>query len=204
MKIENLFGKSKYSILKLIYEKKRAYVREIIRETKLNENTVVRFLEQFKKMSILIKEKEGSNNYYKFDSENRINRKILEMFDSEKFESLPFERKETINLFLSSLYKKPLFVILFGSTAKGNFIKKSDIDLFLCFNSYTGSDIKNLMANSKKVEAKTNINIHFEIIDYINFKKQDKDNYSLQNIIKTGFPVLGAEYFYEVILNEKN
>lgn len=112
-------------ILKLFIEtpEKEFYVREIARILKKSPTTISKYLKELEKKGIL-------------KSEKKFNHLIFKANDSEEFK----QRKLSYNLeiikssglvdFLVQEYE-PEAIILFGSFAKSDNSKKSDIDLLL-------------------------------------------------------------------------
>jgi len=80
---------------------------------------------------------------------------------------------------------KPRIAILFGSYTKRNYNKNSDIDLIF----FDAINKKKISEISSKYSIK--LNITFMQIDEL-----QKDNEALSHIIKTGYPIVGGEYFY--------
>ena len=104
-----------------------------------------------------------------------------------KFQKLPFEKRKAIEDVI--VLSKPNLVILFGSTAKGNFTKQSDIDLLLVYNKRPKIDIKEI---TERYGVKIN-----QII--LEFKELDERNETVKHILKTGYPLTGYLYFYKIL-----
>jgi len=186
----NLFGKGKEKILECFYinRSKELYFSEILRETKLTQNTTLKHLKNLQENNLVISTKKIGNTFYK----------IFSYFDFKKLNKLPSERKRAIIEFLEKLENKPLIVLVFGSTAKGTFGKESDIDLLLIYNKKE-SENKEL---KKEIEATTGTNIQTFIIDFDYFKEQllkQEDNMII-HAIKTGFIISGHYIFYKEAL----
>jgi len=170
------------------------HLREISRNIHLREGPLTRHLNKLVKDNILTFKKEG--NLKKF-SITRI-QKIFSIYDLERYEKLPYIRKNAINFYINALKEKPVIIILFGSTAKGNFKDDSDIDLITIFNKKT--DTKEAL---KYAEAQTSIKIsEFQLTyeDFIKELKLKQDNV-IQAGIETGYPIYNQIFFYEVMNN---
>jgi DNA-binding transcriptional regulator YhcF (GntR family) len=101
--METLFRKGIYSILKIFYDNRNSpvYLRELARRTKLNENSISRFLNELVKEGILISKKEDSVR--KFFVSKKYLPLIFSIFDFNKFDNLSFVRKKIYrNLFFKS------------------------------------------------------------------------------------------------------
>jgi len=197
--MKNLLKPSVWKILKIFYENKNkpVHLREIARKTKLNESTVSSHLNNLVKTGILKTEKEA--NLKKFYVHKTQIPEIFPLFDTERLESLPILRRDAIKLYVQKLNKKPLLLIVFGSTAKKTFRKKSDIDI-LEITSEKNKDEE----TEKYVEAQTGMRIQTFKMTEEKFKEelQLKKERVIQSALETGFPVFNAKYFYEEIYNE--
>ena len=123
-------------IMQLFYRDKavKLHLREIARQTELFEPSAYRFLNSLEKDRILKSEKDG--NLKKYSVKQGIRAYFLfEAFDLERFEKLPSIRRNAIKTYWDSLPKKPVFAMLFGSTAKGTYKEDSDIDILLVTNN---------------------------------------------------------------------
>ena len=196
--METLLKPGYEKILKLFYDNKkdRFHLRDIARRTKLNENSATRFLKKLENERLLRSEKDGNLKKYNILKNKKLFL-LFSFFDVEKFENLPFLRKNAINCFFDKLKEKPIIVIVFGSTAKQLHQKSSDIDLFLIVNKR----IETKEAEDY-VDAQTGIKISsFQIryLDFLTELKMKKDNV-LQSAINTGYPLLNHIKYYEEIL----
>src|SRR3989344_3954647 len=118
-----------YNIIELFYENRNfpLHLREIARKVKLNESSVSRYLNYLFKQGVLKTRKEGNLKKFYLARENIP--KLFPIYDEDKLESLPLLRKKAIREYLAELSKKPVFAIIFGSTAKNTFKKVSDVDI---------------------------------------------------------------------------
>ena len=188
-----------WKILKLFYTNRNSslHLREIARETKMNESSISRHLNNLVKQGILKSSKEA--NLKKFSVTKLQISKIFPLFDEEKLESLPLLRRDAIKIYIEKLEKKPLLVIVFGSTAKETFRKDSDIDI-LQINSAKHENKETV----RYVEAQTGLRLQVLNLTEEKFRKElkMKEDYVVQSALTTGFPVFNAKYYYEVITNE--
>ena len=115
----NLFGKGKEKILECFYinRSKELYFSEILRETKLTQNTTLKHLKNLQENNLVISTKKIGNTFYKINPKNPQIYSIFSYFDFKKLNKLPSERKRAIIEFLEKLENKPLIVLVFGSTA---------------------------------------------------------------------------------------
>lgn len=185
-------------IMKLFYIDKHAkiHLRDIARKTKFNENSVSRFLCQLEKDQILKSERDGNLKKY-FIKRNFLTFSIFLLFDIKRFNRLPGVRKNTIHCFLKELEMQPVIVLLFGSTAKENFIRDSDIDLLLIMNN----KIKTRNAEDY-AESQTGLKVNCLQITYNDFIKEikTKEDKVVQSAINSGYPLTNhLKYYLEVL-----
>ena len=185
-----LFGRGKEKILECFYKNRQRelYFSEILRETKLTQNTTLKHLKNLQKGNLIISTKKIGNTFYKVNVKNPQIYSIFSYFDYKRFNELPSERKRAINEFI------------FGSTAKGTFGKESDIDILLIYNKKEAND-KRL---KEDIEAITGVKIQTFIIYLDYFKEQilKEEDKVITHAIKTGFAITGFDKFYKEVLNE--
>jgi len=185
-------------IMKLFYVNKQAkiHLRDIARKTKLNENSATRFLKQLEKQKVLKSKKDGNLKKYSI-TKNKVTFFIFIFFDIQKFEKLPSLRKNAINYFLNKLEEKPLMIVLFGSTSKETFTKKSDIDLLLIVN-------KKINTNKAEnyVDSQTGMKINCFQITHNNFVKELKlkEDKVIQSALESGYPIINHLNYYDLVL----
>lgn len=189
-----------YEILRLFYinRNKPLHLRDISRQIKLNESPTTRHLNYLAKNNILKHLEDG--NMKKFYINPSLTKQVYTIFDMEKFESLPLLRKNAIRQYIAKLKEKPVFVVLFGSTAKGAAKKESDIDIIEVFNTKT-----NTKEARDYAEAMTGMHISAFQLVYPDFVREIKlkQDHVIQSGIETGFPVYNHYYYYEVLENER-
>ncbi len=192
-----LFGKGKEKILECFYKNrnKEIYFSEILRETKLTQNTTLKHLKSLQQNNLIVTTRKIGNTFYRINPKNFQIYSIFSYFDYKRFNGLPSERKRTISEFLDKIKVKPLIALIFGSTAKGTFGKESDIDILLIFNRKEADDSK----LRQDIEATTGVKIQAFIIDFDYFKEQilKEEDKVITHAIKTGFIISGHDKFYK-------
>ncbi len=187
-----------WKMLKLFYENRNSalHLRNISRKAKMNESSVFRYLKLLEKEKVVNSKIDG--NMKKFYINSNFAPKILPLFDYEKLDNLPLRRKNAVIFYLSKLVKKPVFVVVFGSTSKGNYTKESDIDIL----EVISCDNDNKIAK-KYAESQTGIRLQILRVTEEEFNKEltEKKDKVIQSAIETGFPVFNNKYFYEVVYN---
>jgi len=185
-----------WKILEIFYQNKNhpIHLREISRKIKLKEGPLSRHLKALE--TILTHEKEGNLKKFKIKEIS----KIYPFFDIERFNNLIKLRQNSIEFYLNHLEEKPIFLILFGSTATLNFKEDSDIDIIAVFNKKTQTT-----KSRKYSESQTGIKINEFQLTYFNFLEEIKlkqDNV-IQSGIETGYPIYNHEFYYKTINNER-
>ncbi len=186
-------------ILRLFYMNKNhaLHLRDIARRVGLNESTVSRHLNGLLSDSILRFEREG--NLKKFSVKRSQVPKVFPVFDDEKIEGLPLLRKNALSEYIKCLVKKPVFMVVFGSTAKGTFTDESDMDILEVYNNRTDT-----CEAIKSAEALTGIKIQVFQLSEKQFYREiiEKKEHVVQSALNTGFPVFNQKYYYEVVFGE--
>ncbi len=193
--IRTIIQKQYWSILQLFYANHNSplHLRDISRKIHLRESATSRHLHVLETTNILKSHKEA--NLKKYTLKKQAIAEIFSLFDNEKLEALPLLRKNAINFYINTLKEKPIFILLFGSTAKGTFRDDSDIDVITIFNQKT--DTKEAI---KYAEAQTGIKISEFQLTYNQFMTELKleQDHVIQAGIETGYPIYNQIYFYEV------
>ena len=197
---KQVFGKGKEKILECFYRNKgrELYFSEILRETKLTQNTTLKHLKSLREADIILSTKKPGNTFYRVNPKNPQLFSIFAYFDYGRFNELPLARKRAIIEFLDKMDDKPLLSVIFGSTAKGSYGKESDIDILLVYNKKEAENEK----LKKDIEATTGTRIQAFVIDYGYFKEQllRKEDNVIIHAIKTGFVMSGHYHFYKEVL----
>ncbi|MFT4261019.1 MAG: nucleotidyltransferase domain-containing protein [Candidatus Woesearchaeota archaeon] len=188
-------------IIKLFYEDKNSkkHLREIARQTNLQLPSTSRFLKKMEKEQILKSEKDGNMKKYFIRKKDKTYL-LFQILDMKNFEKLPLIKQEAIKTYLEVLQEKPVYVLLFGSTAKKNYRKNSDIDLLL---------ITNTKINTTEAEKETNI-LTTQIISSFQITYSEfiielklKEDKVIQSALNTGYPLINHIQYYKEIYNER-
>ena len=195
----SLFGKGRTKILECFYKfrNKEIYFSEILRETRLTQNTTLKHLKVLEEAGLIISIKKIGNTFYRVLNSPQIYA-LFAYFDYQRLNALPSARKRALLDFLDNLNIKPLIALVFGSTAKGVFEKESDIDLLLVYNKKEKKDEK----TEKEIKAITGVSVQSFIIDYNYFKENltSESDKVVTHAIKTGFVASGFDLFYKEAL----
>jgi predicted nucleotidyltransferase len=196
-----ILNKGYEKILSIFYTDKsvKIHLREIARQTKLNENSVFRFLKDLEEGKYLISTKEGNLKKYEV-LKNDKSYSLFTYFDIMRLNNLSSLRKKGISYFLERLEEKPIVAFLFGSTAKNTYKEQSDIDLLLIVNK----KIATKEAESY-VDAQTAIRISCIQITTKEFIRELKlkEEHVVQAAINTGYPITNHIEYYRMRYHER-
>ena len=188
--------------LKIIWELEKRYegihFREISRLVKSGLPNIKRFLDKFEKEGVVRKVNEANLVKFKL-KESQKTLAYLKQLNTERYLLLPVKVQDAVNEFLNELEIKPLIFLIFGSYAKGNHTKDSDIDILLIFQKVEGDkDIEN---TAKKVSMRTNTKINPVYLDYKNFERNflDKEHDFSREIRRNVIVIHGIENYYHLL-----
>lgn len=178
---------------------KKIHLRELARITGMQGQSITRYLNELEKESILSAEKQGNLKLYSLKNNNTV-RSMLAFFDIERFKKLPNIRKDAIASYIKKLQEIPVFIIIFGSTAKETYAEDSDIDLLIVTNRKISAK-----EAEKEADAINATKISTFQITYKDFmiELKLKEDAVIQSAISTGYPIINHVYYYEVLQNER-
>ncbi len=195
-----MLNKNEKRIMELFYRKReQMHLREIAKESGMNENSVYRTLNNLAEEGILKSERKGNMRLLSMRKDKKTSW-ILSLYDIERYEGLPHIRKTAIETFFSSLPEQPIFAVLFGSTADNTFRPDSDIDILII----TNNKIKTKDAEERG-EAQSSIRINSFQMIYEDFKRELKQKQEpvMQSALKNGFPLINHIDYHEVVNDDK-
>lgn len=177
---------------------KGIHLRELSRLVKTGLPNVKRFIDILEKEKVIKKQKEA-NLLKLYLKESQKTLAYLKQTNNEKFILLPVKIQNAITDFLNELEIKPLLSIIFGSYAKENYTKESDIDILLIFQRLEKErDIEN---TAKRISMKTGTKISPIYLEYNNFEKNflDKGHDFSREIRQDVIIVNGIEFYYSLL-----
>ncbi|MEW5896771.1 MAG: nucleotidyltransferase domain-containing protein [Nanoarchaeota archaeon] len=190
-------------LLKYFYEHRKGHVRQVKKAVKLSEHTLLKYLNSLEKRKILSSRSEGNLKIYEVSLKSALVKVFFSYFDLERLETLEYKRGKAVKMFVEEVkaIKIPYFVLLFGSTAKGNYTAKSDIDIIIVFDNLMDDINKKMDRIKKNIIAETGLKINPIVMKLDEFLKEgkNKQNYALQDALASGYPVFGNQLYYEVI-----
>jgi len=175
-------------------KKPELYFNELKELTGLSDSSLANILKQLVAKNVLQMNKTKSNTFYKIQNRKLFSLKFSEIAIS-RFESLNRGVKIPLQNFLKLISGNINCIILFGSASKKKEKKGSDIDILMVTNENI-----NFSKLKKEINATSNYPLNIFSCSREEFEKR-RDNVIYQ-AKKTGFPIKGEQYFYEVQLDE--
>jgi predicted nucleotidyltransferase len=163
----------------------RIYGRQIAKKLKMNQKTVSNILNKLEKEHILKFSTEGKNKYYYLNRFNKKIREIIKLIEINK--KIKFLEHSSLKELFNKLEQRSRgILIVFGSYAKNQATKKSDLDVFIMGEI---QDVKDL-------EGLYNIKINIVKSSKEKFNKQDT---FIKEIIKNHVILKGMEDFVDLL-----
>lgn len=172
------------------------YFNQLVKKTRFNRSTILSQLNKLVKQKLLERTKKGNAVYYKILKKPQ-SLAILSYVEYCKTNDF-FKQNDKINNALklfSELEAKTVSCLIFGSYARGQAKKTSDVDV-LFIGNYDKNDIRNSETLSRTGYARTGINISAVLINI----KDLVENRFLQEVRKTHLIIYGAEFILRQFL----
>ena len=161
-----MYDKTELRILKQVYVMPGIHKRELSKQLKLSMPSIDYAIKKID--NLLKKQKSGNQIKYFLDYSKGALTPMLYVVEYFRLDKLPTKIKLSIREFLKELKEKPIIAIVFGSYARGDFTKNSDIDILLVFQKVdNGKQIEN---TAKKVSMRNDTKINPIYLDYGIFK----------------------------------
>jgi len=190
-------------LLKYFYEHRTGYVRQVKKAVKLSVHTMLKYLNSLEKRKMLSSRREGNLKIYEVNLNSVFVKVFYSYFDLVRLDSLEYKRGKAMKMFVEMLknIKIPYFVILFGSTAKGNYTAKSDLDIIVVYDIIDKNITEKMAEIKRNILAETGLKVNNIVMGLDEFlkEKENKQNYALQDALISGYPVFGNQVYYEVL-----
>jgi len=176
-------------------------LHQLSKETKLSYVTVHKIIPNLIKKKIIKLEKKGKSNLISIDFDNCP---IYNLSSAMLYEREFFLKKDVqLTIFLreleESLSNNFYSLILFGSYAKGNYTKKSDIDLLFIIPSRDFID-KYKEKIDKVVRLHTSNKKHIHIVSVEDFMDMLNNKNTLgRSAFQNGIILFGTEQYYAMV-----
>lgn len=162
-----MYDNTETRILEQIYIKQGIHKRELSKQLKISMPSVDYAL---KKIERLLKiQKAGNQIRYFMDYSKEALTPMLYEVEYSRTERLPAKVRIAITDFLRELQEKPLIAAIFGSYARGDYTKESDIDILLIFQKIENT--KGIENTANKISMRTGARLSPVYLDYASFKE---------------------------------
>lgn len=191
-----MYDKTEIRIIEQVYLNPGIHKRELAKHLKLGMPSIEYALRKVE--SLLRKQKSGNQVKYFLNYSKKALTPMLYAVEFSRLERIPSKIKMSIRDFLDELEIKPLIAILFGSYAKGNYTKESDIDILLVFQKLENAkDIEN---TARRISMRTNTKINPIYLDYPVFRESfhNPRKEFFKNLKENKIMLIGIEYWGEL------
>lgn len=197
--LSNIKMETKLRMIGLLEEHKEGiHLRELSRLLKTGLPNVARYANILEEENVIKKQKDANLVKLRL-KESPKTIAYLKQVNTERFLSLPKKIQISITDFLHELEIKPLITIIFGSYAKGDYTKDSDIDILLVFQKVENeSQIEN---TADRISMRTNTKISPVYLNYKSFEENilNKEHDFSREIRQKVIVLSGAELHYPLL-----
>ena len=162
-----IYDNTETRILEQVYLQPGIHMRALSKQLKLSMPSISTGLKNIK--TLLIEERSGNQIKFSIDYSKEEIIPALYLVEHSRIQKLPAKARIAIRDFLKNIKEKPLITIIFGSYAKVNYTKESDIDILLVFQKL--EDRKNIETTAKNVSMRSSIKLSPVSLDSHNFKE---------------------------------
>ncbi len=180
-------------LLREIYEKNGSYARELSRNLKLGMPSIKNSINKNK--NILKNKKNGRNIIYEINYSKREVIPYIYLVEYSRLNDFPKKIQYLIFDFIKSLRTKPLISLIFGSYARNEFTKDSDVDILL-----VGVDKKEAEEKAKMFSLKYDVVLSPVYLGYDTFKKDfyNQKKKFFQDLKRNKIIINGVEWWVEL------
>ncbi|MFA5050068.1 MAG: nucleotidyltransferase domain-containing protein [Candidatus Micrarchaeia archaeon] len=185
---------------------KELYGREIERLANTTHERTLNYLNELTNKKILFKEKKGKQVFYKLNKNNILTLKALSIAELEK--RIEFSKKSKESSIIMDFLRKVSdlnldieFILLFGSVARNQSTKQSDIDLLFVLNKNRKAE-QSLTKLAKERETITKKSFSIHIITLKELGKRWLKEPVYRNIWDERIVLFGEEDFWRFILTK--
>lgn len=191
-----MYDKTELKILEQVYLKPGTHKRELSKQLKLGMPSIDYALKKIE--GLLKKEKSGNQIKYFLNYSKEALTPMLYLVEYLRLSRLDSKIRLSIADFLKELKEKPLITIIFGSYAKDDYTKDSDIDILLIFQKIEKE--KQIEETANKISMRTDVIINPVYLDYHSFKESFHDSTKefFKNLKKDKIILTGIEWWRQL------
>lgn len=189
---------------------KSQYIRQIANNCKLSYERVQFYLKELEKIKLLYSKVKGKIKEYTLNRRHELAPKlfaILEMEKRQTFYSKNPQFQSWLNTMLNELNKTVVtsvsdikFILLFGSTARGDSKDDSDVDLLIVTRTLDSTLETVIKSVKTKLEAISGKTFSFHIVNYKEFTAKWKKEPVYATIWLDHIVIYGEENFWKEVL----
>lgn len=175
-------------IIEQIYTNPGINNNELKNKLGIGMPSIVYAKNKIKNQIVEIRDKNQVRNYFNYKSKEL--EYTLTKVEINRIQRLPTIIQIALDELLKELDNKPIISLIFGSYARNDFTKDSDVDVLLVFNEF---NIKAVEKMAQKISNRTNVNLQIISIKLQEFReifhnssKEFIKNIRLNKIILTG------------------
>jgi predicted nucleotidyltransferase len=186
------------------------YTRELAKLAKVSTSTASTECRNLAKQGILRLKAEGREKSYKINLSNPAARKLYELFETEKREKF-YKKHRRLGWALQDFTKRVFefvpqiqSVVLFGSGARGELTKASDVDILVVVPILDQEGLNKLMKSVDALAAETNGTYGFRLSavtmtmkDWIAAVREKKR--IAQDVMREGIVLFGEDRYYQLL-----
>lgn len=174
------------------------HLRELARKLNLSLPSIKYGLNKLTKDKLLIEKKEGRNLKFYINKNSQNTKRYLYQVENFRMHQLPNKIRNSLYDLLKQLKIKPLITILFGSYARGDYNRSSDLDILLIFSDKINK--KSIEEQSNMISNRYNINIQTAHLKWEEFKNKFHNNTDefLNQIKQNKIIFQGLEWWLEL------
>lgn len=193
-----MYDKTEVRIIEQVYLKPGVHKRELSKNLKLGMPSIEYALKKIE--NLLRKQKSGNQINYFLNYSKKALTPMLYAVEFSRLDELPSKIRMSIQDFLGELEVKPLIAIIFGSYARGEYTKESDIDILLVFQKLEKEIDKNIENTAKKISMRTNTEISPVYLEYSVFRESfhNPRKEFFKNLKENKIILIGVEYWREL------
>ncbi|MFH1315902.1 MAG: nucleotidyltransferase domain-containing protein [Candidatus Woesearchaeota archaeon] len=167
-----MYGNTEFRIMEKIYLSPGIHKRELSKQLKLGMPSIDYGIRKVDKL--LIKKRSGNQIKYFLDYSKEAITSVIYAIEHNRLDRLPMKIKIAVRDLLKEIKDKPLIAVIFGSYAKGDYTKESDIDILLVFQKIENT--KELENTAKRISMRTSTELNPAYLDYDSFKDSFHDS----------------------------
>jgi predicted nucleotidyltransferase len=186
------------------------YTRELADLSKTGRTTISDEFPNLVKQGILNRRVEGREVYYRFNLGNIKARKLCELFETERRDKL-YQQNKRLSWALQEFSKRVFdllpeiqSVILFGSAARGQLTKTSDVDLLVLVPNLEQGPFNELMKSVDKLAADTRGKYGFQLSAVLMTIREFEAGFRerkriTRDVAREGIVLFGEDRYYTLL-----